>query len=199
MSCTIFCTARKKKKENSEKTRKVRGGSPIVSWCLWASVLALPLNVAGTQQKETVVREREGKGREWECQRARLWMSLIVCVNAANVPAPIFYAHKCSQERRLPSPLPPLSLSSSRSVSSHPSQVHCICILSQFSYCPVRCSVLWPLGIFFVLFHHIHQQTLLIRHVRQQGNSSTQLMCPPSSSFYLPLSLSVLGFLTSHS
>lgn len=35
-----------------------------------------------------------------------------MCVNAANVPAPIFYAHKCSQERTLPhSPSPLLALS----------------------------------------------------------------------------------------
>lgn len=87
-----------------------------------------------------------------------------------------------------PLPFPPLSLSSTRSVSSHPSQVHCICILSQFSYCPVRCSVLSPLGIFFVLFHHIHQQTLLIRHVRQQRQLQHTVDVP---SFLLPLPPSV--------
>lgn len=61
-----FLHCKKKKKENSEKNKKSEAAALLSVDVFGPHCFALPLNVAGTQQKETVAeRERErGKGRE---------------------------------------------------------------------------------------------------------------------------------------
>lgn len=124
-----------------------------------------------------------------------------MCVNAANVPAPIFYAHKCSQERRLPSPFLPLSPYLLLALSP-------LILVKFIVFAYSRNSLIAPfvvqfsrrLAYFlccFIIFisRHCSYATFV-----NKGNSSSQLMCPPPSLPLPPsLSLSVLGFLTSHS